>query len=181
MLRCQGRRTRLSRQGLVLLPSEPTLLLLSLLVEGAGRAIRAPCLLRASLLALLDVPPTGAAAALAQGDQECKDRCHRCYPHEHEHLRADLSFDVQLLDGCDGSLHDDEHHCCDDRGHRGEEGGQEGEDCDEKADPAGVDCDELHRDHDCGKAGAGEEEGEHPVGDEADQVEDLGHVGREGN
>ena len=86
-----------------------------------------------------------------------------------------------MLDGGDSVLHDDEQHCCNDRGHGGEKGGQEGEDSDEQADPAGVDCDELHRNHDCGEAGASQEEGEHPVGHNANQVEDVSHIGREGN
>ena len=170
----------MTMKRLVLLPSEPALLP-ALLVERPRRAIRAPCLLRSGLLALLDIPSARAAAALSQCDQECKDGSDSCYPHECEHLRADLSSNVQLLDRGDGILHDDEHHCRDDRSHGGEEGGQEGEDGDQKTDPAGVDCDELHRDHDEGETGASQEEGEHPVGDKADQVENVVYIGREGN
>lgn len=167
-------------QSLVLLPPEPALLS-ALLVERTRRALRAPSLLRSCLLALLDVPPARAAAALSQSNQERENGSDSCYPHEREHLRADLSSDVQLLDGGDGVLHDDEHHCCDDRGHGGKKGSQECEDGDQEADPAGVDGDELHRDHDEGEAGAGQEEGEHPVGDEADEVKDVGYVGGEGD
>lgn len=92
-----------------------------------------------------------------------------------------MTFDIELLDGGDGVLHDDEEDCRDDRGDRGEERGQEGEDGDEEGRPAGVDCEEDHGDHDEGEAGAGEEEAEHPVRHDFDQVEDVGHVGGEGN
>jgi hypothetical protein len=127
----KGRKQRESRSGSVLLPSEPTLLLLALLVEGTGCAIRAPSLLRSGLLALLYIPSARTAAALTQSDKESEDRGCSCYPHERKHLRANFALDVQLLNGGNGSLHDDEKHCCDDRGDSGEKGGQECEDGDE--------------------------------------------------
>jgi hypothetical protein len=165
----RGHLTRLfstcrTRTSLLVLAKPALLLLLGLLiVESPRSALSPPSLLRPSLLALLDVPPRRAAAALAQRNKESQDRRCSRYPHEREHLRADCAFDVELLDGRDGVLHDDEEHGCDHRGYCCEERGEEGEDRDEQADPARVDCDQLHWDHDEGEAGAGEEEGEHPV------------------
>lgn len=78
-------------------------------------------------------------------------------------------------------MHDDEHDGCDDGCNGGEEGGEEGEDRDQQADPARVDCDQLHGHHDEGKDGASEEEGEHPVGDGVDEVENVVYVGWEGD
>ena len=151
----------------VLLPSKPALLP-ALLIERPRRTLRTPSLLRPSLLSPLNIPPTRTAAALSERNQESQNRSHSRYPHKRKHLRTNAPLNIQLLDGGDGVLHDDEHHGCDDRGHGGEQRGEESEDRDEQADPAGVDCDQLHGDHDEGEAGAGEEEGEHPVGDEAD-------------
>jgi hypothetical protein len=156
-----------SARASVLLPSKPALLL-ALLIERTRCALRAPSLLRPSLLSPLNIPPTRAATALSQRNQESQNRSHSRYPHKRKHLRTNAPLNIQLLDGGDGVLHDDEHYCGDDGGHGGEQRGEESKDRDEKADPPGVDCDELHGDHDEGEAGAGEEEGEHPVGDEAD-------------
>ena len=79
-----------------------------------------------------------------------------------------MALDVELLDGGDGVLHDDEEHGRDDGRDGGEEGGQEGQDGDEQGQPARVDREQDHGDHDEGEAGAGEEEAEHPVGDDFD-------------
>ena len=79
-----------------------------------------------------------------------------------------MAFDVELLDGGDGVLHDDEEYGRDDGRDGGEEGGQEGQDGDEQGQPARVDREQDHGDHDEGEAGAGEEEAEHPVGDDFD-------------
>jgi hypothetical protein len=168
--------------SLVLPPAKPSLLLLALLINrGRSRSLRSPSLLRSRLLPLLDIPPRRTATALAQRNQESQDRSRSRDPHERKHLRADASLNIELFDGGDGILHDDEEDCGDDGGDGGEEGGEEGEDGNEQADPAGVDCEELDGDHDEGEAGTGEEEGEHPVGHESDEVEDFGHVGGEGD
>jgi hypothetical protein len=162
-----------------ILPLPKPTLLLALLIDR--RAFRPPSLLRPRLLPLLNIPPTRAATALAQSNQPSQDSTRGGDPHESKHLSSNTAFDVQLLDGGDGVLHDDEEDCCDDRGDGGEERGQEGEDGDEEGQPAGVDCEEDHGDHEEGQAGAGEEEAEHPVGDDFDEVQDVGHVGGEGN
>ena len=158
---------------------KPTPLPLTLLANRCTSS--PPSLLRTSLLPLLDVSPTRAATALAQSDQPSQDSSRGGDPHESEHLGSDVALDVELLDGRDGVLHDDEEDCCDDCRDGGEEGGQEGEDGDEESRPAGVDCEEDEGDHDEGEAGAGEEEAEHPVGDCFDEVENVGYVGGEGN
>jgi hypothetical protein len=161
------------------LPKPTLLLLLALLTDR--RALRPPSLLRPRLLPLLDVPPTRTATALAQCDQPSQDRARGGDPHESEHLGADAALDVELLDGGDGVLHDYEEDGGDDCGDGGEEGGQEGQDGDEERQPARVDCEEDHGDHEEGEAGAGEEEAEHPVGDDFDEVQDVGYVGGEGD
>jgi hypothetical protein len=156
------------------LPLPKPTLLLALLIDR--RAFRSPSLLRPRLLPLLNIPPTRAATALAQSNQPSQDRRRSGDPHESEHLLSDAAFDVELLDGRDGVLHDNEEDGSDDGGDGGEEGGQEGQDGDEEGQPAGVDCEEDHGDHDEGEAGAGEEEAEHPVGDYFDEVQDVCHV-----
>ena len=145
---------------------KPPLLLLALLTNR--RALRPPSLLRPRLLPPLNVPPTRAATALAQRNQPSQDSARSSDPHESEHLRSDVALNVELLDGGDGVLHDDEEHGRDDGRNGGEEGGQEGQDGDEQGQPARVDREQDHGDHDEGEAGAGEEEAEHPVGDDFD-------------
>lgn len=170
------------RSPLTPLPPKPPLLRPPLLIKIHSLcSLTSPSSFTPPLLAPPNIPPTSTATTLSQRNQPSQNRTARRNPHESKHLRANLPLDIQLLDGRDGVLHDDEHCCCEDCCDGGEEGGQEGEDCYGEVGPARIDCEEHEWDHDCAEAGAREEEAEHPVGDEADDVEDFGNFGGEGD
>lgn len=141
------------------------------------RRLRIPSLLAPSLLASAHVPTTGAAAAHAHLDQPCQDRSGSSDPHEREHLNANIGFDVELGRRRNSFLHDDEHDRGDDGGDGCAEGAEEGENGDGKRGPAGEDgkWDDEHEDE--VQRRGGQEEAEHPVGDNANEGQDFVDLG----
>jgi hypothetical protein len=119
------------------------------------------------------IPPRSTATAHTHMHQPRNNGRASRNPHEDEHLNPDTRSNVQLRGGGNCHLEDDEHDGRDDGSGGGDECSQKGEDGDGKVAPAGVDCQRHDENHEKVHAGSREEEAEHDVGDDADQVEDC--------
>lgn len=141
------------------------------------RRLRIPSLLAPPLLALLDIPPASAATTLAELDDPRQNRRTSRNPHESEHLRSNARADVDLSHRRDRVLHDNEQDRRNDRADCDEQGSEEGEDHDHEGDPTAEHGGEDQEHHEEVDTGAREEEAEHPVRDDLDQIEDVVNVG----
>lgn len=129
-------------------------------------------LLTAPLATRLHIPTTRTAAQQPHLYQPREDSKRRGDPHEDEQRDANLRTNVQLRHPSNSVAEDDEHDGRDDGAAGCEERGDEDEDRYREIAPAGVDGEGYEGDQDGVEAGGGEEEAEHYVGDDADEVED---------
>lgn len=142
------------------------------------RAIDLVRLLTSSLLSLLYISPAGTATAKSSLHQPGKDGKRTSHPHERKQSLAYFGANVQFCHRTNSITEDDEHDGCDDGRGSDQEGIEKGEDGDGEGEPAREDGQRHEEDEDEGKAGAGEEEAEHPLRGEFDKVEDIINIGR---
>ncbi|EAQ92387.1 hypothetical protein CHGG_00622 [Chaetomium globosum CBS 148.51] len=105
----------------------------------------------------------------------------RGQPHEDKHADADLGVDVELLLGLGGVLEGDADDGADGAGGQDEHHLEEGGDGQRQTPPARGHGQRREEDHQEGEHGGGEEEAEHDLGGEAQDVEDGDDLRGEGD
>lgn len=93
----------------------------------------------ALLLPLLDIASTCTAAAKTKLDEQGEDGKSGGDPHEHEHLDANLGFEVQLCHTFGGHFENDEDDGSEDCRDGGAKSGEKGERSNGKVGPTGID------------------------------------------
>lgn len=101
------------------------------------------------------------------------------YPHEDEHLDADVGTDVELVLGGEGNLGGEADRGRDDGGDGDEDGGDGANEREGEAEPAGAQDQGRGQHEDKVDDGGGREEDVHDAGAQLEEVEDGGHLGRE--